>query len=520
MAVAVVLAAQTAVRAAPLVLEGEVPEAGDFFLLDFEVPEGTVEVEVRHDDLSDANILDWGLEDPNGFRGWGGGNAEPAVVGASAASRSYLAGPIPSGTWKVVVGKAQIKERPAKYRVEVKLRQVATLAAQPERATYAPHPALSTARRFYAGDFHVHSKESGDARPELGDIAGFARSRGLDFVAVSDHNTTAQNDFFAAAQADHPQLLLVPSVEYTTYRGHMNAFGATEYVDHRLGLAGMTLAKALEQFAAQGAVVTINHPTLDIGTGCIGCAWEHQVPRAGIGAIEIGVGGWDTTGALFDESAIAFWDRLSDLGIHLAAVGGSDDHRAGVNLNQTQSPIGDPTTLVLADELSVAALVDGVRSGRTVVKLRGPSDGMVTIDADGERHGDTVVTSSTTLRVEVQGGLGKSVRLVHDGLPEAPVHVDADPFVLEHEVDVPELGETRWRAEVLEGGKPRTVTSHVWLARSWPPSGAEPVVRQRELPQSCGVAGGAAAAVLGVIGALVVLRSRPGVRDRATADDR
>ena len=86
-----------------------VPDAPDrHFFLPFEVPEGIVEIEVQHDNLSSENILDWGLDDPDGFRGWGGGNREPAIVGVQAATRSYVPGPIPAGTWEVVVGKAKI----------------------------------------------------------------------------------------------------------------------------------------------------------------------------------------------------------------------------------------------------------------------------------------------------------------------------------------------------------------------------------------------------------------------------
>ena len=45
----------------------------DHFFVPFVVPDGTVEIEIRHDDLSAQNILDWGLVDETGtFRGWGG----------------------------------------------------------------------------------------------------------------------------------------------------------------------------------------------------------------------------------------------------------------------------------------------------------------------------------------------------------------------------------------------------------------------------------------------------------------
>jgi len=142
-----------------------------------------------------TNILDWGLDDASGaFRGWGGGNSEAAVVGSNATSRSYLLGPMTPGTWNVVVGKAKIVDAPGQYHVEVFLRTTASLPAQTERSPYAAATPLSTGPRWYAGDLHVHSKESGDASPSLDEVATLAESRGLDFVILTDHNTVFAGD--------------------------------------------------------------------------------------------------------------------------------------------------------------------------------------------------------------------------------------------------------------------------------------------------------------------------------------
>lgn len=483
----------TASFAAPLVLEGEVPEEGDFFTVPFEVPANTVELQVLHDDLSNNNILDFGLESPEGFRGWGGGNPEAIVVGSSASSRSYLTGPITPGQWKVVIGKAQIKERPAKYHLEISFSDQATLPPQPERRPYVEASALVSGARWYAGDFHVHSRESGDARPTFNELASFAESRGLDFIALSDHNTVSHLDFLTEEQAHHPKLLLVPSVEFTTYSGHANAFGATQYVDHRLGLNGVTIGTAMDAFKAQDAIFTINHPTLDIGSGCIGCAWTHPVDDR-VGAIEVGVGGWDTTGALFDDAAIAFWDRLCDRGLHIVALGGSDDHRAGVNLNQTQSPIGDPTTLVFAESLSVSALKDGIRSGRTVVKLRGPSDPMIELTADG-LTGDAVIGPSAKLEATITGAMGATLPWVRNGVPISEETISSDPFHAELTSTAPKSGSSRYRVEVLVGGRVRTLTSNLWHVQDSSQLYA-PASDTRAAPKSgCNVAAGAPLAV-------------------------
>ncbi len=447
-----------------LVLDGDVPPDGpDHFFVPFEVPPGTVEIEVQHDDLSADNILDWGLDDPAGFRGWGGGNSEAALVGIDAASRSYVAGPIAAGQWRVVVGKAKIVETPASYALTVILRDAPTLASQPERLPYTPNAGLGGGPRWYAGDFHVHSRESGDATPPLDEIAELARTRGLDFVEISDHNTLTQLEFMVDAQSRHPDLLFVPGMEFTTYAGHANAIGATAWVDHKIGQPGVTIAAAATAFTAQGALLSINHPALDLGDVCIGCAWKHEVPPS-LAAVEIATGGLDKAGKFFTDDATAFWDDLCAQGMHVAAIGGSDDHRAGVDLDAFQSPIGDPTTMVFAEDLSVAAILAGIASGRTVVKLQGPGDPMVVLESSVPAVGDTITATVAQLSATVTGApAGASVRFVHNGQVMDPIAVTGEGFVATVEAVAPATGEDRWRAEVIVDGQPRTITSHLWL---------------------------------------------------------
>ena len=172
------LVALAVLCADPVIIEGDVPDdASEFFTVPFTVAPGTTELEIRHDDLSSSNILDWGLLGPSGFRGYGGGNTEPAIVGVEASSRSYGTGAIEPGTWEVYVGEAQIEETPARYHVEIDLRTTATLPPEPERGPYVPVAPLAIESRWYAGDFHVHSRESGDAGPTCASTTGARCSR-------------------------------------------------------------------------------------------------------------------------------------------------------------------------------------------------------------------------------------------------------------------------------------------------------------------------------------------------------
>ncbi len=465
--------------AAPIVKDGEVPADGlDHFFLDFDVPAGTKEIEIRHDGKPDANILDWGLYDQDGYRGWGGGTREPIVVGEAAASRAYVPGPLKPGKWRIVVGKAKVVASPALYHVEIDLRTSPTLSAVP-RKPYRPAAPRKTDTRYYAGDFHVHSRESTDAKPTLDDNVALAKQRGLDFIELSDHNTITQLDFFEDIQAREPSFLLIPGIEYTTYQGHANAIGATRWVDHKIGQPGVTIDLAADQILAQGAILSINHPALDLGDLCIGCAWKHDLDPKKVGGVEIGTGGLKEGAQLFSAQAIAFWDKILDRGFKVPALGGSDDHRAGKSDGNVESPIGSPTTLVRAKELSVSGIMEGVRKGATVVKLESPSDPMAELEVATKKGGggadvigypgDTIGAQSVVLRVRVTGGLPEDahqVRLVKNGIPFGEtVDVTSDPFVFETLVNAPAAAEERWRAEVVFEGKPLTVTSHVWLKR-------------------------------------------------------
>ncbi|HZO16283.1 MAG TPA: CehA/McbA family metallohydrolase [Polyangiaceae bacterium] len=496
-----------------LMFDGQVDEGEpDHMFVPFEVPAGTVEIEIRHDDLSEDNILDWGANDPDGFRGWAGGTLEPAIFNAEAATRGYVPGAIQPGTWAVVIGKAKIETPPGQYHIEVVLRDVVTLAPQTDRQPYAPPPALDIGPRWYAGDFHVHSHESSDTRaigegPFLDEIATFSRGRGLDFAVITDHNIVTQLDYYATAQASSPDFLFVPGVEYTTYDGHANGIGATQWVDHKIGQPGVTIEAAAQAFAAQGAVFSINHPELRVGNLCIGCGWDHQLPLDLVGGVEMGSGGWDKTGGIMGDNNVAFWDGLCAQGFHITALGGSDDHRAGVDEGPLGSPIGNPTTMVFADELSVHAIVDAVRAGRTVVKMTSNDDPMIELDP---LPGSSIAAPEVTLRVRVIGAAaGDVLRWVQNGETHTQLPIDGPDFTHELSVTPPATGEARWRVEVRDGtDDPRTITSHVWLSGG----GATPPSESGGCGCRIGLSHAGAGGWLLLVAATAYLRSRQRAR--------
>lgn len=443
--------------------EGDVPPGGgDYADVQFAVPPGTVEIQVSHTDNSDFVILDWGVWSPEGFRGWGGGNTEDAIIGVEQSSRSYLPGPITPGMWTVSIGKAKVDPATGgHYAIDVTCRDNATLPVLP-KAAFTP-TVLSTEKRWYKGDFHVHSEQSGDATATFVQIATLAKNRGLDFINLSDHNTNSQHALVAAFQPMAPTVLFLRGAEITTYAGHGNSVGTNAYIDHRIGKDGRTVGAILDEVAAQGGIFIVNHPSLDLGGACIGCAWRHaDTDWSKVSGLEVITGKWEFVERAFTPGAIALWDEQLDAGHRIAAIGGSDDHRAGMDTSPTGTPLGSPTTLVYADGLSEAAIVDAVRHGRTIVQLRGPDDPLVDVTLSGFPIGDEDHTvTRAELKIHVTGGAGMFAQVWRDGEKVKQLEVASDDQTLSYTDE--DGGDHRYRVELVDDGNSRiVVTSHLY----------------------------------------------------------
>jgi hypothetical protein len=373
----------------------------------------------------------------------------------------------------VVVGRALLKSTTATARLSLQARSVATLVDDPDLGAARDWDGAiaGSTTRYYAGDLHVHSRDSGDARASLEEIETLALSKGLDFVVITDHNTDAHVPHLARKQDSSP-LLWVPGMEFTTYNGHVGAVGATTAVDQKLGLS-TNLDAALSSLRDQGAVVVMNHPVLDLGDVCIGCPWQHDTQT--VDAVEVATGGYRESGFLFQANAISTWEGIVAAGIHAAPVGGSDDHRAGIDLGAFQSPIGNPTTHIEADELSVPALLAGIKASRTVVQMQGAGDPMITTATTPPRVGDTVVGKAgegVSFTWDVSDVVAGDVfRVLVDGVVTERVVLELGATTITRRFEVPTEGETRVRSEIQRGDAIAVLTGYAWLVPAPPGCG-------------------------------------------------
>ncbi len=165
----------------------------------------------------------------------------------------------------------------AKYRAEVRFK------ASAEDQGFAPAP-LAEGTRWYRGDLHMHTAHSdGSCASQTGKripcplflTAQAATSRGLDFIAITDHNTESHYEAMRELQPYFDRLLLIPSREITTFWGHFNIFGVTDYIDYRaVAQGGRNVDDILRDVSARGGIASVNHADAPGGEVCMGCAWE------------------------------------------------------------------------------------------------------------------------------------------------------------------------------------------------------------------------------------------------------
>jgi predicted metal-dependent phosphoesterase TrpH len=428
-----------------LVLEGDVTviQNHTHFFVPFTVPAGIhrITVDFSYTHRQEKTTLNIGIHDPNGFRGQSGSNKDHFTIGPADATPSYIPGTIPSGQWKFLISVSSIRpELTSHYRVEIRFNSPL------EDSSFTLTP-LEIETRWYRGDLHMHTahsdgscvNQSGNRVPcPLFLTAQAAAVRGLDFIAISDHNSLAHYAEMRELQPYFSKMLLIPGREMTTFYGHFNAFGITQYVNYLVAeKGGRTIDEAVADIRAQGGIVTINHPMSPTDERCRGCGWGPPGPVdltkfAGVEAVNA------------NRVMSPFWDEQIAKGYRLTAIGGSDNHEA-LKGEEVPSAIGHPTTVVRATELSVAGILGGIRAGHVFIDVTGSRNRMLEVEAhtpDTTAYmGDAIAAKQGTeiaLRVHVVGCMQAKVQALLDGkLLDAPMPLASDDQSVE----------THWRSD-------------------------------------------------------------------------
>ena len=347
--------------------------ASPWHYLPVEVPAGTAALRVTLSYPRDSGaVLDLGCFDPAGFRGWSGGARGSFVVAELAATPGYLAGPLTAGVWQVVIGLHVLLADGVPFTVTAEPLSAGAaslggrLAGWLTEPDAPPVPGARPARRplpagagltWLAGDLHAHTFHS-DGVMSVAELAAHAVDRGLDFVAVTDHNTVSQHACLGPLSARYGVTLL-PGQEVTTTLGHAGVLGETVWIDFREPAAAW-----LDAAESAGGLMSVNHP---FGGAA---SWLHPMPRR---PPLLEVWHWSWLDPVW-TTPLSWWQAWDPAAI---PVGGSDWHRPG-----SDAPLGTPTTWVLAADPSVAGIIAGLRAGR--VAISGSRDGPVLLRDSGD----------------------------------------------------------------------------------------------------------------------------------------
>jgi hypothetical protein len=495
----------------------------------WDAPEGPTNGNAKH--TLDLGV--WDARPSNGtweraqFRGWGGSShpdvtittqgfsteaqylANPKGHVPGRTTRGFIPGPLPAGAWAAELGVASVISRAdgdadgqVAWRVEIALSSDPSLAVDPyQPARYDRAPARRQPG-WYAGDFHVHAEHSALGDAPMSEAFEFAfrpfaeGGAGLDFITLSDYVVPTAWNEIGHYQAAYPDRLILRSSEIITYRGHTNAHGGGRYVDHRTGTVwlrdadgGLHLLREarpasaiFRSVRAGGGVTQINHPRIFPSSNpgfralCRGCPWDYSDAETDlrlVDAIEIqtGPGAFGNSPNPFTLDAIAYWEAALAAGHYIAAVGSSDSHNAGRTPGAFQSPIGQATTVVYANELSERGVLRAVRRGRTYVKLLGPAGPDLRLEATstGRRTKPAImggqVQAPATIHAEVLNARPSAepriLYVMRNGAIVQSVAVTGDRIA----IDVQAAEPGRYRLQLQRNAIVEALTTPIWVVR-------------------------------------------------------
>lgn len=287
---------------------------------------------------------------------------------------------------------------------------------------------------WYKGDFHTHTRLS-DGKETLEGAMKKALDMKMDFYTPTEHNV------IHTGWCKTP-LLILPGIEITTEKGHMNLIGITKMPEKVMELVTSTEENEMERCMMQiiqeginnGWITSINHPFLTIWK------WKYEMTKLNvIDCIEIINDPTYPYAPQANEKALNFWDELWKDGHKIWGIGGSDSHNLiheryeGAN---DPSIISDPGTYVFCEGLSPENLIEGVKQGRICVSRFCRIIPEITIDERKYFPGDEIPNLSQTIDY---------LAYILESKMEPEVSIVVDGF--RRNVKVEKIGENSYKAE-------------------------------------------------------------------------
>mgnify|MGYP001071326890 CR=1 FL=1 len=180
-------------------------------------------------------------------------------------------------------------------------------------------------------DLHVHSTSSGDAFVDPEQLPTILRSKGIDGVAITDHDTFTSLTISEA--------IVLPGIEVSTREGHMLGIGVSSTIPK-----GRHADETISLIRQAGGIAIIPHP-FDPVSPCVNPSKLKSRPDA----IEV----INSDALLFRlNSRLA---RRAAERLNLPMVGGSDSH--------IPETVGDAYTLIDSKSEHIHDILNAIKAG-------------------------------------------------------------------------------------------------------------------------------------------------------------
>lgn len=184
-------------------------------------------------------------------------------------------------------------------------------------------------------DLHVHTCYSYDAVTTLKEVVTYSKKRGLDGVAITDHDTLLG----ALKLVKKSKLIVIPGIEISALGGHVLALNITTPIPPNLGLS-----ETVQRIHEAGGIAVAAHPTF---------FYKSPLSRqiTSYDAIEV------INSAAIPFQLFTYLSRKLATRLNLPQTAGSDSHYA--------PEIGAAYTIVEADP-DVDEIVQAIKRGDTL----------------------------------------------------------------------------------------------------------------------------------------------------------
>ena len=191
-------------------------------------------------------------------------------------------------------------------------------------------------------DLHIHSHYSKDGFETVREIILEAKRKGLDGIALSDHNTV-DGLIEAKKEGEKNNIIVISGCEIKSIYGDILAYGVTDVIQKT-----MSVTETIYAIHENGGIAVAAHPYPEISHR----TKMYQFLTLGFDAIETK----NARSLLMNHWATKKAEKLN-----IPQTGGSDAH--------SLREIGNAYTIIDAKDKTEKSIIDAIKSGKTTPRL-------------------------------------------------------------------------------------------------------------------------------------------------------